>query len=259
MSETADPIIAFYRFMDGARPPQRGDRSAAGTLPTRAFQYCEPVLQASSFGWYVFPPMNFSLMWDGTDVVWTWEGEEQWHPLKTAVPQEFGERFDAVAPKDAEGYAPPFLGAGLEPGMVQVWSGLIAKTAPGWSVLVRGPANLPKSASFEVLEGIIETDWWFGPLFTNLRLKQTGVPIMFDADTPYMQVQPLQRTVYSDAVLNRFRMVERMEDMTPEDWQAFRETIVERGRPQDREKGDYAQSARRRRKREPGQGGPHSE
>jgi hypothetical protein len=29
-----------------------------------------------------------------------------------------------------------------------------------WSELVRGPANLPRGLAYEVLEGIIETDWW---------------------------------------------------------------------------------------------------
>ena len=33
--------IKFYRFIPGARAPQRADRSAAGSMPTRAFRYCE--------------------------------------------------------------------------------------------------------------------------------------------------------------------------------------------------------------------------
>ena len=60
------PRIIFHRLIPQARLPQRADRSAAGTLPTRAFRYCEPVVTASAFGYYVFPPFNFSLMWDGT-------------------------------------------------------------------------------------------------------------------------------------------------------------------------------------------------
>ena len=43
----------------------RADRAAAGTMPTRAFRYCEAMTSASAFGWYVFPPITFSLMWDG--------------------------------------------------------------------------------------------------------------------------------------------------------------------------------------------------
>jgi len=69
-AEPDGPLLTFYRFIEEARLPQRADRSAGGSIPTRGFRYCEPVTTASAFGWYVFPPMSFSLMWDGgTDIV----------------------------------------------------------------------------------------------------------------------------------------------------------------------------------------------
>src|SRR5207244_11955854 len=68
------------------------------------------------------------------------------------------------------------LAAFKEPGVVQIWSGLIARTAPEWSLLVRQPANLARSQGYENYEGIIETDRWFGPLFTNVRLTRTNIP-----------------------------------------------------------------------------------
>ena len=86
--------------------------------------------------------------------------------------------------------APPLIAAGAEPGIVQIWSGLIAKTQKDWSLLIRPPANLPKSAKYESYEGIIETDVWFGPLFTNIRITKTDVPIDFWRDRPLMQIQP---------------------------------------------------------------------
>src|SRR5205807_7363885 len=72
------PFVKFYRFLPGARAPQRADRSAAGSMPTRAFRYCEAMRTASALGWYVFPPMSFKLMWDGAnDVVWNYEGRSE--------------------------------------------------------------------------------------------------------------------------------------------------------------------------------------
>ena len=44
---------------------------------------------------------------------------------------------------------------------------------------MRAPANIPRSGSYELFEGIIETDRWFGPLITNMRLTKTDVPIDF--------------------------------------------------------------------------------
>ena len=87
-AEKKTPLVQFHRFIPTARLPQRADRSAAGSLPTRAFRYCEPSTSASGYGYYIFPPISFSLQWDGNDIMWTWEGAGTWLPLKSvAVPQ----------------------------------------------------------------------------------------------------------------------------------------------------------------------------
>ena len=79
------PLVKFFRFIPQAREPQRADRAAAGAMPLRAYRYCEAMTTASAFGWYLFPPMTFSLMWDGRmEVLWTYEGADGWFPLKRA-------------------------------------------------------------------------------------------------------------------------------------------------------------------------------
>ncbi len=74
---------------------------------------------------------------------------------------------------------------------------------------MRPPANLPRSLAFDSYEGIVESDRWFGPLFTNLRLIKTDVPIHFSTETPLLQVQPLHRSTYADEVSNGFALVGR--------------------------------------------------
>src|SRR5205814_207379 len=80
----------------------------------------------------------------------------------------------------------------------QVWTGCLVRTAPGWSLLVRGPANYPKSLSYQTFEGIIETDTWFGPLFDNIKVLKTDTPVEFRNDIPFLQVQPVRKETYSD-------------------------------------------------------------
>jgi Family of unknown function (DUF6065) len=243
-----EPIASFFRFVPDARAPQRADRSAAGTMPARAFQYCEALRVASSFGWYVFPPLDFGLIWDGADIDWTYDGGENWLPLKAAQYPDFAAAFDAVAPDDVKSFSPPFLGALFEPGLVQIWSGFVARTAADWSLLVRPCANLPRSKSFEVYEGIIETDRWFGPLFINLRLTRTDVPIFFSTEIPLFQAQPIPRSVYADAISNAFEIVPGLEDLTPADWDDFRRTVVKPNSDPDRKRGKYAAETRKRHK-----------
>lgn len=244
------PLISFYRMTAGGRPPERADRAAAGTMPTRAYRFCEAMRTASAFGWYLFPPIQFSLMWDGgSDIVWTYQGTDAWYPLKTAQFPGFAAQFDRAAPPGIRGFSPPFLAAFKEPGIVQIWTGLIARTAPGWSLLVRPPANLARSQAYDGYEGIVETDRWFGPLFTNIRLTRTNTPVEFDADFPFLQVQPVHRSLYDEA-LDAFEIVTDIEQFEAGDWEAYRHTVVRPSSDPDRLRGQYAAASRKRRKGE---------
>jgi len=243
------PGVAFFRLVPGCRLPQRADRSAAGTMPTREFRYCEALTSASAFGWYLFPPITFSLMWDGgSDVIWTYQGADAWFPLKVAQFPNFSDHFDRAAPPEFSGFSPPFLAAFKEPGVVQIWSGLFARTTPDWSLLIRAPANLPRSQGYDHYEGIVETDRWFGPLFTNVRLTRTNAPVEFDAEFPFVQVQPLHRSVYGDA-LDAFEVVPGLDGFGPREWADFRTTVVVPNVDPHRQRGQYATAARRARKR----------
>ncbi len=248
------PRITFYRILPETRMPERGDRSAAGSLPTRAFRYCDPVTTASAFGYYVFPPMDFSVVWDGQAMSWTYEGIDEWLPLTSAQYPNFPAMFDAAAPADIRGFAPPMIAALNEPGILQMWSGFIARTPPGWSLLVRPCANLPQTGGFIPYEGIIETDRWFGPLLSNFRITRTHQPVQFTKDYPILQVQPIPRLVYDEDALNGFATVEGPEDLTEKDWRDFHHTVVRPNIQEDRPRGAYAVTARRRRRGTPAPG-----
>jgi len=235
--------VTFYRLVTAAPLPARADRSAYGTLPTRAFRYCDAATMAASFGWHLFPPIDFSLHWDGSDVQWTYAGADDWYPLRSAQFPDFAAEFDEHAPEDVRGYSTPFLTALHEPGVVQVWTGLFARTAPGWSLLVRPPANLPRIGGCELYEGIVEADRWFGPVFTNVRITRTHAPVEFRADTAFLQVQPLPRSLYRDGHPKAVG-VGSMDGWTEQDWDAYRNTIVQPSKV-DRPFGAYAVAARK--------------
>ena len=221
-----NPAVTFYGAVPGCRAPVRADASVLGTLPSRGFQYCEALRAASSFGWYVFPPIDFTLQWDGSQIIWTYRGAKAWYPLTSAQFPGYQAVFDRVAPSALRGFSPPFLTAAPEPGSIQVWTGFLIESAEDWSVLVRPPANLPRSLAFDLYEGIVETDRWFGPLFTNLRLVKTDVPIHFSTETPLVQVQPLHRSAYADEISNAFGVVDDPRAFPPEAWQRYEQTIV---------------------------------
>ena len=253
MPDATQPIARFFRLIEQTRPPMRADRSACGTLPTRAYRYCEAVTSAAGFGWWVFPPIGLRFIWDGADIFWTCDALNDWEPLSpSAQIPGFSETFDAAAPDALKGCAPPMLTALPEPGTLQIWTGLMVRTLPGWHLLVRAPANLPTSGGFSLYEGIIEADTWFGPLFTNLRFTRTHSPITFRPDFPLLLVQPIQASNYGDAVLNATEFVAGMDGLEAADWDGYHKTIVIPNEDPDRPFGAYATKARRRRKSEPG-------
>ena len=129
----------------------RADTSVLGTLPSRGFQYCEALRAASSFGWYVFPPIDFTLQWDGSQIIWTYRGAKAWYPLTSAQFPGYRSVFDRAAPEHLRGFSPPFLTALPEPGIIQLWTGLMVESAKDWSILVRPPANLPRSLAFDLV------------------------------------------------------------------------------------------------------------
>jgi hypothetical protein len=250
MNETPQPnrTVTFYGAIPGCRAPIRADASVLGTAPSRGFQYCEALRSASSFGWYVFPPIDFTLLWDGSQVLWTYRGAKAWYPLTSAQFPGYQALFDRTAPKRLRGFSPPFLTALVEPGVVQLWTGFFVESAEGWSMLVRPPANLPRNLAFDLYEGIVETDRWFGPLFTNLRLIKTDVPIHFSTETPLVQVQPLHRSTYAEEVSNGFAVIGNPRKFPGSAWERYEQSIVKPSLDPGRRVGAYATSVRRRRR-----------
>jgi len=247
MAKQDSPLVRFYRMIEEARLPQRADRSAGGTLPVRAFRYCEAVTAAAGFGWWVFPPADLELLWDGHDILWRCTGWQDWLPLADAAQfPGFAARFDDAAPEILRGCSPPLLTAMPEPGTVQIWSGLIARTASDWSLLIRAPANIPMPGGYAMYEGLVEADRWFGPLFTNIRCARTDRTIRLRADFPLALVQPVPRVAYADRTLSAIDLVADMAGLSSADWASYQSTIVEPNANPNRRFGAYAGAARKR-------------
>jgi hypothetical protein len=221
-----DPLVRFIRVMPFGRDPIRADRSALGTIPAAAFQYCEAVTSASAFGYYVFLPRSVWVRWDGTDAQYTYEGSDEWIPVKNDLCPGYEDWFDAVVPDDIKGYCPPWVAQTLAPGVIQLWTGLFMTTREGWSSLVRPMANVPRSKQYEVYEGLVETDRWFGPLFINIRMTVIDQPVELTADRPLFQLQPLERRTYAEKQLKTMQVVGSLDQMTEADWNRYRASIV---------------------------------
>ena len=240
----SNPGVTFLRMVPSAVKPVPADPSASGTLPVRAYRYCEPVRLASQLGWYVFPPMDFRVVWDGKVIFFNCEGMTDWIQADTLQYPRFREQFDAAAPEGVGGYSPPFVSSVPEPGSFQLWSGLVMKTGPGIFAYVRAPINCAPNNHTFTYEGVVETDNWFGPLFTNVRILKTDTEIIYRRNQPILQVHPVDLRFLQLASAKDIAFVEGLEHFADEDWTAYKRTIVDRVGPR-REKGSYARRSRK--------------
>lgn len=252
-----NPLIKFYQAYPDSLLPMRADRTALGTIPAQAYQYCEAVTTASAFGWYAFPASSLTLNFDGVDVYLV---DADGRQSKFSVLQLPGmdDWWNSHCPAHLCDMAPPFITNLGIPGFVQIWSGLLVETRKDWSMLVRPIANAPRSNQFFCFEGIVETDRYSpAPLFINLKLQVTNTPIEFSNMDPLFQIQPIHRNCYSKKNLTNFETTSiaagrgaNNAGMTDLDWQSYSKTVRNIDpRTDDHKTGQYATRTRKRGKR----------
>jgi hypothetical protein len=128
-----------------------------------------------------------------------------------------------------------------------MWTGLLAKTRPGWSLSVRPPVNLPAVPGVVAWEGVIETDIWFGPLFTNFQLTRTGMTVHIRSQVPFLQVQPIPQLAYREEILSAFACSEAS-DLSDAEWEQLGQVLLPHPDPDHSvRQGQYAVAVRKRR------------
>lgn len=126
--------------------------------------------------------------------------------------------------------------------MIQAWSGFLIETEPGVSTWIRGPVNRNSPGAYQVIEAIVETDWWMGPLFTNFQFVKTDDPVRFENNRPWLQLIEVPRAVHLLRRGERPTVVE-IAALSETIWSKFMETSDRRnsGRP-----GSYRLASKRR-------------
>lgn len=112
-------VVTFHKISPGAISPMQGEKSALGSMPAAAHQFCEALRAASSFGWYISPPRDIRLRRDGAQTFF--DAEAEWLPLSRVVDPELSSYWDKHCPDDMRGGAPLYLSALFVAGVVQIW------------------------------------------------------------------------------------------------------------------------------------------
>lgn len=164
-----------------------------GAIPVRALRHCEPFLVANAAGFLVNAPIDVDLTWTGTEILAYFENTDETVLVDRLFLPGSAERWASEMPEGVANVLPPFIEAFPEHGIAQVWTGLFVTTPPNVSAWVRSPINRELGSAFRVIEGVIDTDWWTGPLFTVFQFIKTDFPIRLKRAKPILQVVPVAR------------------------------------------------------------------
>jgi hypothetical protein len=204
------PIVEFFSIYPGVRPPEQASRDLRGSLPARAAKVCTPVTAASGFGWYIYPPVDFALRWIGDETEWSLLEDNEpiaWRSLAGGHDGVLPFAKDAVAevPEARRGDldifdqfegVPRFIDADPRgPDRVEIITGLLARTRPGWQLLLREVPNWPRPDGLQIYEGLVECEWYRSYLPTIMRLTMQHKVVRFYRNLPFMSAQVIPTAV----------------------------------------------------------------
>lgn len=236
-----DPMTRFLKLLRAAPDPAIADKSAMGTMFTRAYRYCEPMRLASGTGWYMFSPIDIDLIFDGVSISWRPAGGDIFEKLTNLKDTRFRDEFEMTCPDSLHGLAPVTIGSTIEPGVFQLWSGYLMEAPPGYSAIVRNPPNLPTTENMIGYEGIIRADTWLGPLLTNIRILRTDTVVSLRRNMPVFFVQLIRSEDLSRDIHANMTIETGIEAFRDPDWSKFSEVMLKSGNA----RGAYARKTRR--------------
>lgn len=130
---------------------------------------CLPLLMANEAGWTLLNPLAFTA---------TWTGGAHWRDLRVEYDDPDGQR--------------PLAESNFGYGIISWGVPVLFRTPPGYNLLARGPANLPKDGA-SALEGLVETDWSVATFTMNWKLTRPDHPVRFETGEPFCMLVPQRR------------------------------------------------------------------
>jgi hypothetical protein len=161
---------------------------------------CLPLLIANQAGWLILNSHTFRVRWAGgasaNDLTIVYLDGSRPYPAATL----FGH------------------------GIVTFHIPYLFRTPPGYNLLARGPANMPKDGAY-ALEGLIETDWAVATFTMNWKLTRADHIVTFEEGEPICMIVPQRR-----GELEAFRPRVEPLGAAPETKEGFETWATSRGR-----------------------------
>ncbi len=187
------------------------EKTLNGTAHPEGVKFCGPFTTANKAGFWAFPPADIDICWTGESfehrIISNYSGVD--HEFVKQLVQ----RKDGVNPEDfcPAGGRSKYTWGAVENNIVQIWTGCIFETPPGWGLHIRSPINFPPRSCY-VMEGILETDWMQYDIWINLVFTKQGewIKLRREEWPPLAQLIPVQRS--PEWKINKDQLVNREEE-----------------------------------------------
>lgn len=184
----------------------RAEKTLHGTAHPGGVRFCGPFTSANAAGWWVFSPVDIDIVWKGGrefehELLSPYD-DTDWHLVRFLADDTDQEHIDKWS---RGGGRTKFTWGLVDVGVVQIWTGCMFETPPGWGLQLRSPANFPPRAC-HVMEAVLETDWLQYDIWLNLVFDRPGEVVRLRRDEwpPIAQLVPMPR----DTCSARWRMDE---------------------------------------------------
>lgn len=195
--------LEIWRLHPGGCRVEKAEKTVKGTANEGATKWCAPYSQANSLGWLIYPPTDIDIIWKSPK---TFEyrhisdyNDYDHHFVRGMIREE-----DQVNPNR---WCPPggrtkFTWGAADDNVVQIWTGMILKTPPGWCLQIRSPINCELPHRFHnvgpicsIQEGLLETDWMQYDIWINVQfhVQNKWVYLRRSQALPLAQLVPVHR------------------------------------------------------------------
>jgi len=195
---TDDFTLKIWRLHPGGCPIVAAEKTLGGAANRGAVRWCGPFTNANRSGWWIFPPVDMDVTWRGGKEfeahVRTPYSNADAHLIRFLLDESDTAHPERWLPEEGR---TKFSWGLVEDGVVQIWTGCIFETPPGWGLHVRSPINVPTSG-YHVVEAVIETDWLQYDIWLNIAFDRRDelVKLRREGWPPLAQLVPVPRESY---------------------------------------------------------------
>lgn len=189
--------LKIWQIHPKASRVEVAEKTCKGTANAAGVKWCGPYSSANRMGFWIYAPIDFDFICDnGNYKVNMLEefSDEDYKIVKSLEKPE--DNFDLERWMIPGVGRTKFTWGAVEKNVVQIWTGLIFKTPPEWSLLIRSPINFPKT-NFFVMEGILETEWLQYDIWINLVCPIDQV-VSIRKEMPLAHLIPIHRDSFDE-------------------------------------------------------------